>query len=510
MTKPATFPPLSALPPLPVSPIPSSRALLDDKVEEVFSQQLSYKKGTAQPLDTRLIKQMMKTAGKSTLESYILYGKVVEYIKTSAVETPEALLTSAVCLLIMGQFFKDNNRTCDNFYWEANAYLRKLDKTLKSEQESNFIFLYLMGCAHLSTVLNPLDLIKFQKIIDCFLGAAQLMPLLPEKPAPQLQQSVFLGVSLSHLYKVRGLITLNGTQQQRGLLRTNLETSESYLKKALTIYSDDLLKYMDALIRSLIALILDEEALEKRTGPTDESKEKLLAAKQIMEEIPTPSNDILALLGILQYRLAFGDQKIDYGLGCAASTTLLESSDDSLKMIRADGIRQIAWLLPVDVIQHCAEESLKIDASTPQILKRSYECNLLVYQIQAALRKLIELNDEFLKKPTDKDSIRKLVSERQNLISGLKSHLIKLKSMNISNASFSHLQQSLKHVLALLEKELPALMKIPATTEEQIAYNSCALKIGNLFDSVFCHSFVKFSLISRLISFDFTLELDLL
>jgi len=168
-----------------------------------------------------------------------------------------------------------------------------------------------------------------------------------------------LGQCLAYLYDVRRTITANGTYCEREKLIENLNLSKAFLEKSLQFCTADFrLKYLYALIQSIIGLLLNEERLSSRQN-NDKLNEKienhLQAAKKLLEEIPKKDGDVLALLASLQYKKAGYQAFVDL----VEAQDLFDHPKLCLNLAAGDALRQIAWVLPLDIMQRKAEDFVK-------------------------------------------------------------------------------------------------------------------------------------------------------
>ncbi len=139
--------------------------------------------------------------------------------------------------------------------------------------------------------------------------------------------------------------------------------------------------------RFIIVLLLDEERLNSRHFSNNKQIEKhLQEAKKLLEEIPEKDCNMLALLASLQYKKA----GYEAFLNLVEAQDLFDQPKTSLKLAAGDAIRQIAWVLPLEVIQHKAElfvKSLALEDNSFQLVSK---LNLHVFYCQKALWNLIE------------------------------------------------------------------------------------------------------------------------
>jgi hypothetical protein len=445
------------------------------------------------------------------------YFQAICAIETSQMHI-KGLLLKAICYLKSAKLLleeeTDNKDDLRNAQLNLEAVLEQtLDPANKEADQCRFISLLGSACLALYIHTEQEAFLNQAKIL--FGKAAKRL----DREAPRtlsslklpdpLRYKTALGLALSHFYQVRDIFCSPSTAKTRPLLQ-HLQASRSRLEEALALQEGGQMSYMLALNHALTAYSIEQEKKKEESLAlvgylNQKSLEHLNIAIKILDAIAIKAPDVLKLLGIVKYKLAFGCSdhlnhlSIDFEAGVQAQNYLSEvyetlpEVDPILLFCLGDCTRQLAWLSQLPFFKSIALRYLEEASSSDDIFA---EALFLIFTTQNDLFKLIEVSSKT--QGIDKETMTHLCES----LFLLKSMLMKKSE----NTLFTLVKEPLKREVALLEQA--HLQLTLSSQNEAEKYAGTALKIGDALNKIYVSVLFNHALMERCRVFDFGLELE--
>lgn len=431
------------------------------------------------------------------------------------------LLLKAICYLKSAKLLlkeeKDNKDALRHAQLSLEAILEQLlDPTNKETEHCRFISL--LGSACLALYIHTVREAFLNQARFLFGKATKLLEREDSKTVSSLKHEnqdplrykIALGLALSHFYHVKNIFCSPGTPKTGPILQ-HLQASRSSLEQALSLQEGDHIRYMLALNHILTGYSIEQEkkgeaSWDKMLHLNRKSLEHLNIAIKILDALDkTP--EVLTLLGIVKYKLAFGCSNdlnrlsIDLEAGVQAQHYLTDVYDTSsetlptLLLCLGDCNRQLAWLSQLPYYKRKANRYLEEAALSDDMFA---ETLFLVFSTQNDLLKLI-------------DDRSKMQDVDEEALTNLSENLFLLKTMlkkNSENTLFTLVKEPLTEQLDLLEQAVHDPTITSKKPDEAKKYAGNALKIGDNLNKMYIPILFQYALRERLRIFDLGLELE--